>query len=198
MINFKSEQINELAVALAKAQSQLKPVIKNKESHVHKYADLTACMEAITESFAPQGLSISQLLDIDQNSGKIVLLTILLHTSGQWIKSVFPVEAVSGKMSAIQQFGTGFSYAKRYALCAIAGIVPEDEDDENKLSEQFKGNATNNLTQQFLSLCKTHKVDPRLFANKHKINAQDPETIAFAIQNFEELLQKNNSRELVA
>ena len=129
-----SEQLAELAGALAKAQAMLRGAVKDSTNPHFKsrYADLASCWDACREALAANGLSVVQL---PEGSGSVVeMTTMLLHTSGQWIActGIFtPTKADP------QGMGSCITYARRYQLCAIVGISPED-DDGNAASEPAK------------------------------------------------------------
>ena len=127
-------EINKLAEALSKAQSEMKPAQKTgKNPHFRSsYADLNDCWGAIREPFAKYGLSVMQT--INQKEGLNFLETTLAHISGQWIKSSVPVIT---KEHTPQALGSALSYSRRYGLCAIAGITSSDdvEDDDAERAE---------------------------------------------------------------
>ena len=122
----KSEQINELATALAKAQGQMAGAKKESDNPFFKskYADLAAVVEAIRGPFAEHGLSYVQL-PTECEGEEVAVETMLMHSSGQWITSrtVVPVT----KKDA-QGYGSALTYARRYGLQAIAGVAAEDDD----------------------------------------------------------------------
>jgi hypothetical protein len=126
-----SENINEIAKALANAQKELPNPKKGKSGHNYKYAELDTCMDILKEILPKHGLSITQpILYID---GKIGVQTILMHSSGQWISSFLPLDTEGGmKMSGMQKVGSAITYARRYSL-SITGLAPE-EDDDNQIS----------------------------------------------------------------
>ena|SRR3990167_2072646 len=122
----KSENINELAQALAKAQGQMGPAVFNRQNPHFKsrFADFTSCMDACRKPLSENGLSIMQCSEtID---GKPVLITMLAHSSGQWVQAEFPL--LTAKMDS-QGLGSAMTYAKRYSLCAMVGIVADEDDD---------------------------------------------------------------------
>ena len=120
----KSEQINELATALSKAQGCIKPAIKDSTNPFFKsqYADLASVWEACRKPLAENGLSVVQTID-----GNDKLETTLLHSSGQFISSTLPFVA---KDQTSQSIGSAITYARRYALSAMVGICPDDDDAE--------------------------------------------------------------------
>lgn len=132
----KSDQINELATALAKAQGEFKNPQKNKKVNVRtktggsyefEYADFAAIVDAVREPLAKNGLSFVQIGDIED--GHSILITILLHSSGQWLssKDALLVSPEGGN----QNFGSAKTFMKRYALTGILGISADSDDDAN-------------------------------------------------------------------
>ena len=57
------------------------------------------------------------------------MTTLLLHVSGQWIKSDVMTMPVTKRDA--QGFGSALSYARRYSLLALAGVTGDDDDDGN-------------------------------------------------------------------
>lgn len=122
----KSEAINELAAALAKAQGQMEGAKKDSENPYFKskYADLASVVEAIRGPFAENGLSYVQL-PYPAEGDWVQVETVLLHSSGQWVSSVVDVPVAKGDA---QGYGSALTYARRYGLSAICGVAPEDDD----------------------------------------------------------------------
>jgi len=120
-----SEQINELASALAKAQGQIEGAKKDKANPFYKsvYADLASVWDACRKPLSDNGLSVTQCPEEADNG--IAIETMLLHSSGQWIKSRYTMPV--SKLDA-QAVGSAITYARRYALSAVVGIAPEDDD----------------------------------------------------------------------
>ncbi|WP_299079013.1 ERF family protein [uncultured Paraglaciecola sp.] len=121
----KSESISELASALSKAQGQIKGAVKDSANPFFKskYADLSSVWEACRDALSSNELSIVQSPETAQNG--ITIETMLCHSSGQWITSsyVMPVSKVDA-----QAVGSAITYARRYALAAMVGVAPEDDD----------------------------------------------------------------------
>lgn len=129
MENIKtSAEIKDLIGALAKAQGELQPAVFNRVNPHFKtrYADFTSCMDACRGPLSSNGLAVIQT--VQNVDGKLVLVTMLAHTSGQWMTSEFPL--VAQKMDA-QGIGSAMTYAKRYSLCGIVGIVADEEEDDD-------------------------------------------------------------------
>lgn len=121
----KSEQINELATALAKAQGELENASKSS-SNPHfksKYADLAEILNTVRPVFALNGLSVTQCPSFE--AGIVSVETILMHSSGQWMSST--ISAPVSKQDA-QGVGSAITYCRRYSLASVAGIAQEDDD----------------------------------------------------------------------
>jgi hypothetical protein len=91
------------------------------------YADLTSVIKAIKEPFANNGLSYSQFPVTSEGGGGVGVVTVLLHSSGQWIESEFYLPLAKKDP---QGGGSAITYARRYALQAMAGIPTADDDAE--------------------------------------------------------------------
>lgn len=133
----QSEQINELATALAKAQGQIKNPAKNKtvtvttkmgSKYEFAYADLSAILDAVRKPLSDNGLGYVQYVaDLD---GKFRLVTMLVHGSGQWISAANPLFLGDGSPNS-QNFGSAVTFMKRYALAAMLGVAADSDDDAN-------------------------------------------------------------------
>lgn len=129
-----SEKTAALAEALNKAQPQIVAPVKNKTvkvasargSYSFSYATLDSVMESVRGPLAANGLSFSQGVRVEQ--GKPVLSTMLLHSSGEWIESLVPLDVQAAGMQAM---GSAISYARRYGLSNVLGITADEDDDGN-------------------------------------------------------------------
>lgn len=121
----QSETINELAAALSKAQGQIKGALKDSANPFFKskYADLSSVWEACREPLSANGLAVIQTTCDSPNGVSVV--TTLAHSSGQWIRGHMTLEP---KDKTPQGYGSSITYARRYALAAIVGVAPEDDD----------------------------------------------------------------------
>lgn len=130
----KSETIGKLAEALAKAQGQYKPVQKNSINPYFqsKYADLSSIIDAVRDALSQNGLSFIQTNRLAEN-GKLIVITTLLHQSGEWVEgelAMMPVKADP------QAGGSCLTYLRRYSLQQMLGVAAEDEDDGNGASKK--------------------------------------------------------------
>ncbi len=122
-----SEQINELAAALAQAQGEMSGAVKDSTNPFFKskYADLASVRAACLPALAKRGICVVQ--SPSTVGFTVVVETRLLHSSGQWIAGV--VSAVA-KDESPQAIGSTITYLRRYALQSFAGVAPEDDDAE--------------------------------------------------------------------
>jgi hypothetical protein len=130
-----TENLSELAKALAAAQGEFKPIVKDKavksSSYSYRYADLATVRDAVTPALTKHGLSVVHTFK--PNGGQVQYLeTMLMHSSGQCITSSYQIPA-TGKQ---QEIGSAITYARRYSLCAILGVVAEDDDDGNAADQK--------------------------------------------------------------
>jgi hypothetical protein len=134
-----SESINEIAAALSKAQSEIKPAIKKTENSFFKknYADMEAIDHVSRAALCKNGLSISQ--PIVPISGIPHVVTLLMHASGQWIKSFYPI---TYEKTTPQAIGSGVAYARRYSYSAIINVVTLDDDGEAATDHNVKETET--------------------------------------------------------
>lgn len=121
-----TDTTSNLAGALAKAQGEIKNATFNKTNphFKSKYADLASIRDAVTPSLAKHGLSVAQMTDYAGE--KFVLRTRLMHSSGEFVESTYPLPLAADKP---QIMGSAISYARRYSLAAMVGIASEDDDD---------------------------------------------------------------------
>ena len=121
-----SEQINEVAAALVAFQGEMptvgfdakNPFLKNK------YASLTQLVETAKPYLLKHGLAVTQLINGSQ------VVTMLLHSSGQYISSVTDLHIDAGKgLSSSQTAGVAITYARRYAYASILGLVADEDND---------------------------------------------------------------------
>lgn len=123
-ITGSSDQVSALFAALAKAQGVLKDPIADSSNPAFKskYADLSACLEAIRKPFSDNGLAILQPV-----FGETVV-TMLVHEKGAVLQSSMPL--MIGKRD-MPGFKSAVTYARRTALQAVAGIADADDDAAN-------------------------------------------------------------------
>ena len=129
----KSEQINELAAALAKAQGQIEGAKKSSSNPFFKskYADLAECWNTCREALTANGISVIQMPEEINENGRLNITTMLAHSSGQYISSTLTMTVTKLDPQAI---GSAITYGRRYALAAMVGLAQEDDDGEKAMA----------------------------------------------------------------
>jgi hypothetical protein len=124
----QSENINELAAALAKAQGEMQAAIKDSVNPFFKskYADLGSVWDAARPVLSKNGLCIMQTTEVCSERNQVVMVTTLAHISGQWMKSYLPLNPSKNDS---QGMGAAITYLRRYSLSALVGVVCDDDDD---------------------------------------------------------------------
>ena len=158
-----SATIKELATALAKAQAEMKnPTFDSTNPHFkNKFASLVSVREAVTPYLAKHGLSITQFPKT--GDGVAGCVSRLMHASGEWIEEecLLPLD----KNNA-QGAGSCITYARRYSLQGIAGVVAEEDDDGNAASKGEHGTNEKGMKRAFSTPHKPtdgaeERVDPK-------------------------------------
>lgn len=128
MTTMRSDECNEIATALAKAQGAMKNAEMNKTNphYRSRYADLASVIDAVRTPLASNGIGYTQTMVLDPRSG-LLLVTTLMHTSGQWIATEYPLP----QNAKPQEFGSVLTYARRYSLSCITGNASDEDDDAN-------------------------------------------------------------------
>lgn len=127
----QTENISELAKALCIVQGILQGAVKDEDNPFFKskYANLEAVWDACRKPLSNHGLSVIQTT-VGDEQGNIQLITTLVHSSGQWIRGYLPLLL---QKKDPQGVGSALTYARRYALAAIVGIVQVDDDAESAM-----------------------------------------------------------------
>jgi hypothetical protein len=139
-----SDRIGALAAALAKAQAEIANPEKSltativspfprEGSRTFRYAPLSSGLDLVRKCLGQHEIATVQTTAIDRDSGLIRLTTTLVHASGEWVSSDWPVCAVS-ETGAPHRLGAALTYARRYALFTLVGIAGEDDLDAPDLS----------------------------------------------------------------
>lgn len=127
----ESETLGKLGEALAKAQGEMESASKDSTNpHFRsKYADLASIREAVRKPLSSNGLSFFQRTSSSPEG--VTVETTLLHSSGEFVRDScwLPVA-----QQTAQAFGSALTYARRYSLAALIGVVADDDDDGNAAS----------------------------------------------------------------
>ena len=122
-----SSEINEIALALSKAQEAIQDAEKSSVNPFFKtkYADLSSVLNEIRAVFPKNGLALVQSPFTAEN-GNIGVTTMVVHSSGQWMSDSIDIP-VQGKNLA-QESGSVITYLRRYSASAFSGISQADSD----------------------------------------------------------------------
>lgn len=136
----QSKNIAALAKALCKAQSEMKPALKDSVNPFFKskYADLASVSEAVIPLLSRNGMCVIQTTDKEADG--VTLVTTLAHESGQWIRGRLFMRPTKNDPQGI---GSCLTYQRRYALAAIVGLTSEEDDDGNAASRREEKLAPN-------------------------------------------------------
>ena len=130
MNQYQSENITELAKALLSVQRTVRPIAKDAENPFTKswYASLNSVMDACRDALIENGIWLCQYPVPVEQPNSLGLVTKLTHAeSGQWQSSLAVVPLPKADP---QGMGSAMTYARRYALTAMLGMVTEDDDGE--------------------------------------------------------------------
>lgn len=142
----RSESIKEITAAIAKVQGELKPIAKDKDNPIahSKYANLDSINQELLPLTSKNGLAVMQYPVTKDN--KIGCGTIVTHTSGEYLhfEPYLITVAENKRMSVAQEGGATITYAKRYQISAIFGIVTDEDQDGAQPEPQPTGNNSGN------------------------------------------------------
>lgn len=155
-----SDQINELAGALAKAQGEIGKAKQSQEAVVpmkkggqysYGYATLADIWDACRKPLSDNGIAVMQAAETIE--GGVEITTLLAHSSGQWASSqlVFVLEE-----NDPQAIGSALTYGRRYGLAAIVGIAPA-EDDDGQAAKGIKAHQTKEVVDKTQHWCEEHQ-----------------------------------------
>lgn len=127
--------MKNISAAFVKAQRAFGPALKTHTNPAFrsKYADLSACVEAVMDALNANGIALMQHSH-EVESG-VTVETVFVHESGEVLSSG-KLHVPAAKQDP-QGYGSAMTYARRYSLMAACGIAPED-DDGNAASKPAK------------------------------------------------------------
>jgi hypothetical protein len=132
---YSSPTFGALIVARTKASAAIKAIVKDKRatvqsrkdggrSYEYAYADLADVISAVEEALSSHELAVIQTTQ--ERARGAFLVTILAHSSGEWLASEIRLKALD---AGPQAHGSELTYLRRYQTLAILGIAPEQDDD---------------------------------------------------------------------
>jgi hypothetical protein len=160
-----SRKTDAIYPALIASQKEVGKLAKDAENPYFKskYASLEAVLDVIKPVFLNHGIAIVQGSGESKNG--INLITRLIHESGQWIETDFPIPLAKQDP---QSAGSASSYGRRYGLKAMASLAEEDDDGQSSSDEDPKKDRsdaslkpiTDGQIKELNSLFEALKADP--------------------------------------
>lgn len=136
----RSEQIGELIAALAKAQAEFTPALKENEAKIkgtskqgaayeygYKYADLAANISAVRPALNKHGIALMHFNDSDLER-QVASVSCSLHLGEQFISMSVEAPAMGQNGFNVQSLGATWTYLRRYTLQSLCGLATEDDD----------------------------------------------------------------------
>lgn len=122
----RSETIGKLSEALAKAQGEMKPASFDAQNpHFRsKYATLASIMDACRSALSQNQIAVVQGTSVIED--RVIVTTMLIHASGEFISDQLSMNIQKDSPQAI---GSAITYARRYSLASLAGVVSDEDDD---------------------------------------------------------------------
>jgi hypothetical protein len=123
-----SDNVDKLFVAIHAAQGAMRGATKDSKNPAFKssYASLESVIDTARPALQSANLAFTQapgaLVD-----GAIEITTMLMHTSGQWLRSTLHVPLSKRDPQGV---GSAITYGCRYTLMATLGLPPVDDDGE--------------------------------------------------------------------
>lgn len=135
-----SESVGQIACSLAAAQGEFTNPLKDKTARVKmknggeysfNYADLASVFDAVRLPLSKYSLALVQAPRIEYLSDNVALVTVttrLIHSSGEWLECDVTMGAEEQRPQVVS---SAITYAKRYGLQALLGVVADEDDDGN-------------------------------------------------------------------
>lgn len=122
----RSETIGKLSEALAKAQGEMKPASFDAQNpHFRsKYATLASIMDACRGALSQNQIAVVQGTSVIED--RVIVTTMLVHASGEFISDQLSMNIIKDSPQAI---GSAITYARRYSLASLVGVVSDEDDD---------------------------------------------------------------------
>lgn len=121
----QSPTIGKITVALAAVQATLQPADKDGTNpHFNsKFATLASIWDACRKPLSDGKLAVTQGVDVNERGN--IFWTLLMHESGEWIRSEMPFMLTKADPQGV---GSAMTYYRRYGLAAMVGIIQDDDD----------------------------------------------------------------------
>ncbi len=175
-----SKEISQISAALAKAQPAFGTPTKRRmarvyskrtnSSYTYKYADLEDVMKCVRKPLADNELAIVHMTQ--EFAGQVELVTRLVHSSGEYFQSIYPVKAEADRP---QEMGSAMTYARRYTVSALLGIASEEDDDAQGAQEAARSAGSDSGQRQAIQRLNARHAASEA-ATGHDLALMSPET----------------------
>jgi len=129
--NTQEDEMKEILGALMRAQAKFEKIEKSEKAYKYKYAPLDVVLAAVQPALQEEGLLLIHPIGV-RTDGIPVVRTVLYHPeTEQMMESGIPIMSIQGP----QDVGSCITYFRRYTTLSLLGIIPEDEDDDGKKSQ---------------------------------------------------------------
>ena len=178
MFEMHSQDVKELCKALALVQSEMQVAEKKKDNPFFKskYADFQSVVEASRPAMVKNGLSITQIITEKEEGSYLV--TMLMHNSGQYLRSV---KKISPTKPDIQSYSSYVTYCKRMSYSALLGVVCADEDDDGERAVR------NNENDGEQAVSGHHRRNAKAVPVEEKVTTEQLEVLWHELQDEQEL-----------
>ena len=122
-----SKTVGAIAGALAKAQSEM-TMVEAKSTNPFfnsKYASLAAVLQVAMPALNTNEIALVQGNRWDNDNNGFYITSMLMHSSGEWIKSEIRMPIAKKDAHGI---GAATTYGRRYLLSSMVGIAQADDD----------------------------------------------------------------------
>lgn len=185
-----SNECSQIFTALAAAQGEIKqPTLdcevdfstRNGKNLSYKYSSLAEVQKCIKEPNLKHGIFVTQ--DEEMVEGAYYLVTLLTHSSGEWIKYRSPL--IGNFQSDPKIFGAAKTYMRRYALYGIYNLYGQEDSDAQEIEGEEEKKSTPKATDNQLvtieRLLSQTGVDESTVVEYVNTKAKEP------IENLEEM-----------
>lgn len=172
-MDYQSETIGNLAKALCMAQGEITFALKDCTADMgmkggkRKYADLQSVIDAVKPALVKNELAYAQQVMPAQEG--IALRTTLMHSSGEWIAG--EIHLPIDRMGGVQGMGSALTYARRYALSAIVGVAPDEDDDGQAAQDAWQNQKQQKVPRQQQAPAAAQKPSPEFVQKMGEIKA---------------------------
>lgn len=140
MTDLETGQGSKLLTALAELQTHLPEIVKPLTATVktntgrdysYNYVDLAMIYRIVKPLLHAHGLVWVDLPTLTTDGRFVLRYTLTHRPSGEQLGGDYPLNA----QGTPQQRGSELTYARRYVICCVLGLAPED-DDGSEASER--------------------------------------------------------------